>query len=191
MRPDARRAASLDLVQQARAGPVGKDAVAARAQQKRLLQGHQGAVDRPRRGKRAEIVAALVSARRDLVSCGNAWSAVRWINGNDLSSRSRTLKRGISRLIMLHSSSSASASVWVTTISIAAVSATIRRSRFDRLGDMGVVLHPRFSGCAPCRHKPRRPCGRACGRRRAWPVSSSARRGSPRPRGRSHRRFRG
>ena len=57
--PDARCAAPLDLVQQAWAGAVGKDAVAARAQQKRLLQGHQGAIDRPCRGERAEIAAAL------------------------------------------------------------------------------------------------------------------------------------
>ncbi len=42
----------------------------------------------------------------------------------------------------LHSSSSASTSVWVTTTSSACVSATMRRSRFDRLAAMGVVGDP-------------------------------------------------
>ncbi len=59
--PDAGRAAALDLEQQARAGPVGEDAVAARAQQKRLLQGDQRAVDRAGRGERPEIGAGLVA----------------------------------------------------------------------------------------------------------------------------------
>ncbi len=55
---DAGRAAPLDLMQQARPGAVGEDAVAARAQEKGLLQRDQGAVDRAGRGERAEIAAA-------------------------------------------------------------------------------------------------------------------------------------
>ena len=52
------------------------------------------------------------------------------------------LKRGFSRLIRLASSSSASASVWVVTISIDAVSDTMRRSRSGRRAELGVGGHP-------------------------------------------------
>src|SRR5712671_3971407 len=58
---DARGAAPLDLEQQAGAGAVMKQAVAARAQQKRLLQGDQGAVDRAGGGERSEKRAGLVA----------------------------------------------------------------------------------------------------------------------------------
>src|SRR5437763_5844810 len=58
---DARRAAPPDLEQQAGPRRVVEDAVAARAQQKRLLQGDQRAVDRAGRGERLEIGAVLVA----------------------------------------------------------------------------------------------------------------------------------
>src|SRR5439155_19939838 len=58
---DAGGAATLDLEQQAGPGAVGEYVVAARAQQKRLLQRDQRAVDRAGRGERAEISAALVA----------------------------------------------------------------------------------------------------------------------------------
>ena len=58
---DARGAAPFDLVQQARANAGGKNAVAARPQQERLLQGHQSAIDRPGGGERTEIAAFLGS----------------------------------------------------------------------------------------------------------------------------------
>ena len=52
------------------------------------------------------------------------------------------LKRGFRCLIRLISSSSASASVWVVTNSIARVSATMRCSRFGQAARMGVVDDP-------------------------------------------------
>ena len=55
----ARSAAALDLVEQTRARADREDAVAARPQQKSLLQGHQGAIDRAGRGEWAEIAAVL------------------------------------------------------------------------------------------------------------------------------------
>src|SRR6185312_6232752 len=63
---DAGRAAPLDLVEQAGAGAVGEDAVAARPQEKCLLQRDQRTVDRARRGKRPEIRAALVARAPEL-----------------------------------------------------------------------------------------------------------------------------
>jgi hypothetical protein len=74
--PDAGRAAPLDLIEQARAGAVGEDAVAARAQQERLLQRDQRAVDRAGRGERAEIAAgpglraAVLGDLREVVAGG-------------------------------------------------------------------------------------------------------------------------
>ena len=53
----ARRRAALDLVQQARPGPALEKRIAAGAQQERALQRVDGAVDRPDRCKRSEIVA--------------------------------------------------------------------------------------------------------------------------------------
>src|SRR5205823_155685 len=58
---DAGGAAPLDLEQQAGAGSILEDAVAARTQQKRLLQRDQRAVDRAGRGERPEIRAGLVA----------------------------------------------------------------------------------------------------------------------------------
>src|SRR5260221_9800382 len=57
---DARRAAALDLKEQAGPRAAGEHAVAARAQQKGALQGDQGAIDRTRRSEGAEIFARLV-----------------------------------------------------------------------------------------------------------------------------------
>src|SRR5439155_2826052 len=58
---DAGRAAALDLIEQAWSGPVVEDAVAARAQEKRLLQRDQRAVDRTGRGERPEKRPRLVA----------------------------------------------------------------------------------------------------------------------------------
>ena len=63
---DAGRAATLDLIQQARPRARRKNAVAARPQQKRLLQGHKGSVDRPGRSERTEIAALLGSRAAEL-----------------------------------------------------------------------------------------------------------------------------
>ena len=53
------------------------------------------------------------------------------MNGNDLSSRNSTLKRGRSRLIRLASSSSASVSVLVVTNSIVTVPEIMRTMRLS------------------------------------------------------------
>ena len=53
----ARRRAALDLIEQTRPGAAFEERIAARAQQKRALQGVDGAVDRPHRGERAVILA--------------------------------------------------------------------------------------------------------------------------------------
>ncbi len=58
---DARRAAALDLVQQAGAGARGERAVGARAQQERALQRIERAVHRAGRGERAVIDSAFVA----------------------------------------------------------------------------------------------------------------------------------
>src|SRR5207249_9162988 len=59
--PDARRAAALDLIEQAGARAIGEQVVAARAQQKCLLQGDQRTIDRTSGGERPEISALLVA----------------------------------------------------------------------------------------------------------------------------------
>ena len=56
--PDAGRRTAFDLEQQAGPGARREDAVRARAQQKRALQGGQGPVDRAGRGKGAVVAAA-------------------------------------------------------------------------------------------------------------------------------------
>ena len=55
--PDAGGGAAADLVQHARPGAALVDAVGARPQQERLLQGVEGAGDRPGAGEGAEVVA--------------------------------------------------------------------------------------------------------------------------------------
>src|SRR6516164_6001309 len=57
----ARSAASLDLMQQARARSSCEHAVAAGSQEKCLLQGYQGTINRSRRGKWSEVAAVLGS----------------------------------------------------------------------------------------------------------------------------------
>jgi len=61
---DAGRAAPLDLETAGKGGCGRKDAVAARPQQERLLQGYQGAIDRARRGKRGRNRCRPCSVRR-------------------------------------------------------------------------------------------------------------------------------
>src|SRR5437588_13054467 len=58
---DARGAAPLDLVQQARASADSENAVAAGPQQKCLLERHQRPVHRASGGERAKITALLVA----------------------------------------------------------------------------------------------------------------------------------
>ena len=72
----------------------------------------------------------MVCAPRCLRICGAGWSR-RIINSAKLlSSRSTTLNRGLSRLMRLDSSSSASVSVAVVTNSMCRVRLTIRAMRW-------------------------------------------------------------
>ena len=64
---DTGRRTALDLVEQARPGAVGKKTVGARTQQKHLLQGVQGLVDRAGAGERA-VIARLADARAAMLA---------------------------------------------------------------------------------------------------------------------------
>ncbi len=129
----ARRRAALDLVQQAGPGAAVEHAVGTGAQQEGALQHVDRAVDGAGRGEGAEVVALRLRAPRCLSRSAAPCDGSRAIRmyGNDLSSRSSTLKRGRKRLIRLASSSSASASVRTVTNSIAAVAAIMRAMRLE------------------------------------------------------------
>src|SRR5213075_656535 len=103
--------------------------VGARADQERALECRDGAMHRLRGGERAVVVARLRTRAAVLHDHRRRVPPVIRMYGNDLSSRSSTLKRGRSRLIRFASSSSASVSVAVVTNSINAVAAIMRMMR--------------------------------------------------------------